>query len=166
MVRARQSPAPPEHAVLWQDVNFENLGFGVGILHIPGSNPKSGGLRGEAKSRFWDAVLKAAREKESEPYLFIGDFNTGAPGLDEAGDTFYCSGHFLELSRLGWTDMWRFHNPGGREYTWYSNRGNGFRIDHAFATESLRSRISSCRYSHTEREERVSDHSMLIVDVD
>jgi len=44
-------------------------------------------------------------------------------------------------------------------------RGNGFRLDHAFATPSLSPRITSCRYSHAERDAGVSDHSMLILEV-
>ena len=63
------------------------------------------------------------------------------------------------------------HNPGPTEWTWYSTlkggvRGNGFRLDHAFATPSLAPRVTTCQYSHREREGRISDHSMVIVEVD
>lgn len=59
--------------------------------------------------------------------------------------------------------------PGITEWTWYSKRkggarGNGFRLDHAFATPSLAPRIS-CRYSHVEREAGISDHSIMIVEI-
>ena len=47
-----------------------------------------------------------------------------------------------------------------------TRRGNGFRLDHAFATPSLRSRITSCRYSHAERDAGISDHSIMIVEVE
>ena len=92
-------------------------------------------------------------------------------GVDEVGRTFVCSGHFAKLPTLGWSDMWRQHNSGNTEWTWFSKfrggvRGNGFRLDHAFATPSLRPRVVACRYSHAEREAGVSDHSMLIVDVE
>jgi exonuclease III len=67
--------------------------------------------------------------------------------------------------------VWRHHNPGLTEYTWFSKfkggaRRNGSRVDHAFATPSHRPRITSCRYSHAERDARVSDHSMVIVEVE
>ena len=101
----------------------------------------------------------------------MGDWNTGAHRLDETGKTFVCAEHFAKLSSLGWTDLWRHHNSGATEWTWYSRlkggvRGNGFRLDHAFATPSLRSRITSCKYSHAERDAGISDHSMLIVEVE
>jgi exodeoxyribonuclease-3 len=90
--------------------------------------------------------------------------------LDETGRTFVCAEHFGRLSTLGWTDMWRHHNPGIMECTWYSklkggSRGNGFRLDHAFATPSLVPRITTCRYSHAEREARISDDSIVIVEI-
>jgi exonuclease III len=106
----------------------------------------------------------------AEPFLLVGDWNTGAHRLDETGKTFVCAEHFGRLSTLGWTDMWRHHNPGITECIWYSKlksgvRGNGFRLDHAFATPSLVQRITSCRYSHVEREAGISDHSIVIVEL-
>ena len=155
----------------WLDVDFPEYGFGIGVLHILGSVPKlKGGIRGEAKTCFWNAVLRAADARLHEPFLFVGDFNTDAHRLDEVGQTFFYAEHFGKLSSSGWTDAWRYHNPGTTEWTWYSRfkggaRGNGFRLDHAFATPSLIARVTSCRYSHTEREAGVSDHSMLVMEV-
>lgn len=172
MVCTRPSPAPPENSTRWLDVNFPDHSFGIGVLHILCAVAKlKDGVPGEAKTRFWNAVLEAAEARLHGPFLFIGDFNTGAHRLDEVGRTFVCAAHFAKLSALGWTDMWRHLNSGETEWTWYSKlkggaRGNGFRIDHSFATPNLRSRITSCRYSHTEREAGMSDHSMLIVELD
>jgi len=45
-------------------------------------------------------------------------------------------------------------------------RGNGFRLDHAFATPSLLPRVPGCRYSHREREAGISDHSIVVVEID
>jgi exonuclease III len=123
-----------------------------------------------AKVRFWETVLQAAEPRLDEPFLLVGDWNTGAHRLDEKGKTYVCAEHFLKLAAMGWTDLWRDHNPGATEWTWYSTlkggaRGNGFRLDHAFATPSLRPRVTACRYSHVEREARISDHSVVIVDI-
>ena len=123
-----------------------------------------------AKTRFWDAVLQEAESRLEEPFLFVGDWNTGTHRLDETGKTFVCAEHFGRLATLGWTDLWRHHNPGITEYTWYSTlkggaRGNGFRLDHAFATPSLTPHVISCRYSHREREAGISDHSIVIVEI-
>jgi exodeoxyribonuclease-3 len=124
-----------------------------------------------AETRFWDAVLRAVEARLQEPFLFVGDWNTGRHRLDAIGKTFVCAEHFGRLSTLGWTDMWRNHNPGETEWTWYSKlkrgaRGNGFRLDHAFATPSLMPRITSCRYSHIEQEAGISDHSLLTLEVE
>jgi hypothetical protein len=123
------------------------------------------GVPGEAKTRFWNAVFGAAAARLHEPFLLVGDLNTGAHRVDETGKTFVCAEHFGKLSASGWTDMWRHHNPGATEWTRYSKlnggaRGNGFRLDHEFATPSPAPRITSCRYSHVEREAGTSDHSM------
>jgi exodeoxyribonuclease III len=170
-VRARPCPAPPENVARWLDVDFPRHGFGICVLHILCSVPKAkDGTPNEAKTRFWNVVQRTADERRHEPFLFVGDFNTGARGLDEIGRTFVCAEHFGKLSSSGWTDAWRHNHPGTTEWTWYSKfkggaRGNGFRIDHAFASPSLLPRVTSCWYSHTEREAKVSDHSLLVVEV-
>jgi exonuclease III len=170
-IQLKPCPAPPESQFRWLDIDLPEYGFGIGVLHIiaAGSSPKSPCTA--AKTRFWDAVLHVAAARLPEPSLLIGDWNTGAHRLDEAGKTFVCDQHFARLSELGWTDLWRHHNSGVTEYTWYSKRKggvrlNGFRVDHAFATPSLMPRIASCRYSHKERDAGVSDHSMVIVEVE
>jgi exonuclease III len=171
MRRTRPCPAPPENAARWLDVDLPNFGFGIGLLHILCSVPKTKDqITGEAKIRFWNAVLGAAETRLQEPFLFVGDWNTGAHRLDERGKTFLCAEHFTALSTLGWTDLWRHRNPDTTEWTWYSKfkggaRGNGFRLDHAFATPPLATRVQECRYSHLEREAGVSDHSIVIVEV-
>ena len=164
-------PAPAESQVRWLDIELPEYGFGVSILHIMAAGSGMKSPCNLAKISFWNAVLRAAEGRLHEPQLLIGDWNTGAHRLDESGKTFICSEHFARLSAMGWTDMWRHHHPGTTEFTWYSKfkggvRANGFRLDHAFATPTLRPRVSSCRYSHIERDAGVTDHSMVIVDVD
>jgi len=168
--RTRPCQAPPENLVRWLDIDLPEYGFGVGVLHVMAAGSATKHPTNVAKSRFWDGVLQAAETRLREPFLFVGDWNTGAHRLDETGKTFVCADHFGRLSTLGWTDIWRHHNPGITEWTWFSKlkggtRGNGFRLDHAFATPSLLSRITSCRYLHAQRESGVSDHSMVLVEL-
>lgn len=54
-----------------------------------------------AKTRFWEVVLQAAESRLQEPFLFVGDWNTGAHRLDETGKTFVCAAHFGRLSDDG-----------------------------------------------------------------
>jgi exonuclease III len=169
-IRTRQCPAAAEHQARWLDMDLPEYGFGVGVLHIPAAGSSRTHPLNVSKARYWDTVLCAAEARLQEPFLFVGDWNTGAHRVDEKAKTFACSEHFLKLSAIGWTDMWRHYNPGTTEWTWYSTlkggaRGNGFRLDHCFATPSIRSRVKSCRYSHVEREAGVSDHSILLVEV-
>lgn len=166
-MRRKPSPVPD----CWLHIDLPEHGFGVGVLRIMAAGSSAKAPATIAKTRFWDSVLQAAEHRLREPIMLVGDWNTGAHRLDEVGKTFICSEHFAELSAMGWTDLWRHHNPGVTEYTWHSKfkggaRRNGFRVDHAFATPSLLSRISACRYSHGERDAGVSDHSMVIVEVE
>jgi len=145
------------------DVDLPEYGFGIGVLHIMAagsSNPPN-----IAKVRFWNAVIRAAESRFDEPFLFVGDWNTGAHWIDETGKTLVCADQFLELAEIGWTDLWRHHHPRTTEHTWFSHWGNGFRLDHAFATPSLLPRVHSCRYSHAERDAGVSDHSIMLAEI-
>ena len=90
--------------------------------------------------------------------------------MDAPNYRFTAGEEFGRLDQAGIADVWRKLNPGSTEYTWYSRRrgggvGRAFRIDHAFASPVLSSRVTRCWYSHREREERTSDHSMLLLDI-
>jgi exonuclease III len=170
--RGQPCPLPPRNQARWLDIEVPNHNFSVTAVHIMCSVPKEkDGRPVEAKTRFWNSVLHMAEGRLQTPCLLVGDFNTGAHFTDEIGKTYVCAGHFERLSSLGWTDLWRHHNRGPTEWTWFSKlkggfRGNGFRLDHAFASPLLLPRVSRCYYSHSEREARISDHSALILEVD
>lgn len=121
----------------------------------------------ERKRPVFDFLLDLPAEYLQQQTLLIGDFNTGRFHEDEAGATFACADQFEALLGQGWVDTWRSRNPEAREFSWYS-RGwnNGFRLDQALASPSLDPRIKAVNYSHSEREAGISDHSMLIVDVE
>jgi exodeoxyribonuclease-3 len=100
------------------------------------------------------------------PALAVGDFNTCRPYLDEAG-AIDATAHYVDkIEAIGFCDLWRRRYPASREYSWYSTRGNGFRIDHAFLSPELAARAGSVRYSHEERLAGLSDHSPLILELD
>jgi len=130
-------------------------GVRLTAVHMPNMNEKF---------PYWEAVIRAGRRRRREDALFIGDFNTGKHYIDEPGKTFVATEHLARLERLGFIDAWRHANPDGREFSWYSPQaGNGFRLDHAFVSPSLSARVTAIRYSHAEREQRLSDHSALLV---
>jgi exonuclease III len=117
--------------------------------------------QGRAKIPLFNFVLEQSPRFLQEPVLLLGDLNTGSHFLDEPAATFLAVKEFEALMDAGWTDLWRAANPSAREFTWFSRLGNGFRVDHALASPSLRDRVQEVRYSHREREEGVSDHSPL-----
>jgi exodeoxyribonuclease III len=97
--------------------------------------------------------------------LAIGDFNTCRAYLDEAGAT-DLTAHYLDaIEQIGFRDLWRHRYPERREYSWFSTRSNGFRIDHAFLSPELAASAGAVYYSHEERVARLSDHSPLILEL-
>jgi exodeoxyribonuclease-3 len=131
-------------------------------LHIPGSTDRKAGF---SKAGYWDKVLRLAANNITGDAIIVGDLNTGLHRIDEAGKTFTCERAFKALGDLGFVDAWRHCNPGANDRTWYSAKGNGFRLDHAFISPSLVPRLASCRYSHSERESGLSDHSPLLLEI-
>jgi exodeoxyribonuclease III len=97
--------------------------------------------------------------------LAIGDFNTCRAFVDEPGAIDATARFMDSMDAIGFRDLWRHRYPEGREFSWYSHRGNGFRIDHAFLSASLAARAGVIRYSHEERLAGLSDHSMLLLDL-
>jgi exodeoxyribonuclease-3 len=135
--------------------------FTIGALYGPMVTPQHG--------YFWDAVVEHAGHHRERSYLLIGDFNTCEAGVDCYKSPIAGSDQFLRLRDLGYCDLWRKHNPDHIEHTWFSfGRGgvplNGFRIDHALATPALAQRATRCWYSHEERAQRLSDHSIMLVE--
>jgi exodeoxyribonuclease III len=117
------------------------------------------------KVPYWQALVSAFAARVDDATLAIGDFNTCRAYVDEPG-AIDATAHFMDsVEAIGFHDLWRHRYPDGREYSWYSHRGNGFRIDHAFLSPSLASRAGAIRYSHEERLAGLSDHSVLLLNL-
>lgn len=117
------------------------------------------------KVPYWERLIEGLTAEAGREAIAVGDFNTCRAYLDEAG-AIDATAHFMDkVEAAGFCDLWRRRNPETREFSWYSTRGNGFRIDHAFLSPSLAERVGNIRYSHSERLARLSDHSALIVEV-
>lgn len=118
-----------------------------------------------AKVPYWEALIVALAAEAGRAALAVGDFNTCRAYVDEPG-AIDRTAHFMDkIEAIGFCDLWRRRNPDGREFSWYSHRGNGFRIDHAFLSPALADRAESIRYSHAERIAGLSDHSPLLLDL-
>ncbi|HUQ84473.1 MAG TPA: endonuclease/exonuclease/phosphatase family protein [Gemmatimonadaceae bacterium] len=158
-----EPPARParlvRHGLL--EAHMEAHGLTIGAVYGPLLTP--------AHHRYWAAMVRHARTRRDQPYILIGDFNSGESGVDTEGYRFSAGDRFLALRSLGWVDAWRTVHGDRREYTWYSiGRGNvrlnGFRLDHALVSPALAAHVSGCHYSHAEREERLSDHSLMLLE--
>ena len=119
-----------------------------------------------AKVPYWEALIGALAAEPKRAALAIGDFNTCRAYVDEPG-AIDATAHFIdEIAAIGFCDLWRQRHPEGREFSWYSTRGNGFRIDHAFLSPDLAARAGGVAYSPEERQAGLSDHSPLILDLE
>lgn len=143
----------------WTEVGCPQTGLTILGVHMP--NP------GEEWSRpqFWDQLEHFAKKKAKFPSVILGDLNA-ALGEDCQPSVESTKSHILRLTKLGWMDAWRHMNSDSFEYTWYSHRNNGFRIDYCFVSPGLKARIMKAWHHHAVREDRLSDHSMLIVELD
>jgi len=100
-----------------------------------------------AKIPYWEALTAALPSQSANRALAIGDFNTCRPYLDEAG-AIDATAHYMDaIEQIGFCDLWRDRYPDRREYSWFSTRNNGFRIDHAFFSQELAACAGSVRYS-------------------
>jgi exodeoxyribonuclease III len=117
-----------------------------------------------AKVPYWETLIATLSETGGHA-LAVGDFNTCRPYLDEAGAIDRTAHYMDRIAEIGFCDLWRRRNPELREYSWFSTRGNGFRIDHAFLSDALVARTGTIRYSHEERLAGISDHSPLILEL-
>jgi exodeoxyribonuclease III len=159
----RRPPILPDR---WVEVELPVQGFTLAAVHVP--------VRGRdvrRKDAYWRRLLEYPSLRRSTPFLFAGDWNTGAPlgDAEPEGRGFSCCEHFAAMSEHGFVDAWRRLHPDGRAYSWYSRRKgrelNGFRIDHAFLSEPLSIRLLACDYSDDERRAGVSDHAPLLLEL-
>jgi exonuclease III len=118
-----------------------------------------------AKVPYWETLITALLGKASDHTLAMGDFNTCRPYLDEAGAIDKTAHYMDRIAEIGFCDLWRRRYPAAREFSWFSTRGNGFRIDHAFLSEGLAQRAGTIGYSHEERLAGLSDHSPLVLEL-
>lgn len=97
--------------------------------------------------------------------IITGDINTGKHYIDEEKATFYCANKIVELEKNGTIDAFRYFQPTSKEFSWYSNSGNGFRIDHFWLMNFHENEIKDCSYIHEPRVDKISDHSMMILEI-
>jgi exonuclease III len=166
-------PAPAAHGLSsrWLDVCVEGHDLQLTGVHIPDDS------RPTARAVCWQSMVTSARLNREKSHIFVGDFNTGRHGLDEAGRTFTCTSQLGAVCTLGYADAYRVFAPETREWTWHAPArthvkpantalSGGFRIDTALVSGPLLPRLIRADYVHSVRETGVSDHSAMILELD
>jgi endonuclease/exonuclease/phosphatase family metal-dependent hydrolase len=143
---------------LWLRTALPAHCFHLGVVHVP---TKSRTVMKE----YLTALVETASQSANDPLLLAGDFNTGIGPADGPLKNFGDVDRFMALQDAGFTDVWRLLHGDRSEHTWQRN-GQAWRIDHALASSRLVPKIRSCRYSHDERLAGISDHSILLIDID
>ncbi len=101
-----------------------------------------------------------------ESSVLMGDFNCGIPFIDSETKSFENTHLFQHLLRQGWIDAWRSRHIKDKEFTWISTKNhNGFRYDHALVSAHLNKNINEIYYDHKVREQGISDHSLMILEI-
>ncbi|WP_042349301.1 endonuclease/exonuclease/phosphatase family protein [Bacillus massiliigorillae] len=144
----------------WTEFYFPESDFTLLGVHIPNHNCKL-----HDKEVFWEEMNTYAKNNLQKNGLIIGDFNTVLQE-DSQDKPLSCTKYLSQLADTGWMDCWRFKHENATEFSYFNTEGKGFRLDDAFITPSLQNKVVSCELSHKEREEKLSDHSILLVELD
>ena len=131
------------------------------VVHVHNRSAEKWQFHAEAVARF--------SQLKNSPAICFGDTNTGQPELDEENPFFNRreADWFQKIAEAGWVDVWRQRNPKGRAFSWYSNHGNGFRLDQLFASRQFVASISNVKYDWGRggRDAKLSDHSAITFEV-
>ena len=142
----------------------------LGLMHIPNhTEPRR-------KYPYMNAVLRLAKQWQQGPGLMIGATNCGKRGIEAEipSPAIFRREHdwMHGMEKRDWVDAFRHLEGERREYTWYSHRDNGFRLDHAFCSPELAPALIGTRHSwgrdpnNPQRRDALSDHAGLIVEFD
>ena len=115
------------------------------------------------KKYVFDFLLNEIKENPNEKIIITGDINTGKHYIDEQGATFAHSAYINRIEESNLFDAWRYIHNDKKDFSWYSSAGNGFRLDHFFVHNDLKPNVVSCEYIHQYREDKITDHSMMVL---
>jgi exodeoxyribonuclease III len=103
--------------------------------------------------------------KSDVPFIVVGDYNIGHNFIDQKGDSFWYQAELQAFEKTGMVDTFRLKNGKAEEYSWFSHQGNGFRYDHTYVHESLTPIVKNCYYLHEWRQNKLSDHSPMVLEL-
>lgn len=139
----------------WLEASVPAFSMRLAVVHVPDDSMV------RARAEYWQHLVAYGRRHRRTRSVVMGDFNTGRRYVDARGSCFACERLLGTFCAIGYRDAFRLKHPGAREYSWESHFGGGFRIDGAFVSPLLWSHVQEAGYSHEERVERTSDHSLF-----
>jgi exonuclease III len=176
-------PVPWPETALAAGASFDTTGpVELHCVHVPNA------ANGWVKPRTLEAIRKGLAAAASTPRVFCGDLNTPRRELPDGGVISFARdsrgrlrpdrgsewdeaelGVVPGLRDLGYADAFRMlHGYARREpsWTWQQIAGHsgGWRLDHVFASHELRP--TSAIYHHAWRDQGLSDHSALEVELE
>ncbi len=138
------------------DNNTANNNLRLLVSHLP---------QKKAQVPYLDTLYRLPIDTDAYA-MIIGDLNCGIPFEDSDTKSFVNTHIFQSIIGKGWIDSWRSRNKGKKEFSWVSSRGNGYRYDHALCSQLVDSKIKNIWYEHSVRENKLSDHSALLIDIE
>jgi exodeoxyribonuclease-3 len=164
----------------WISIYLPDLDCNILSVHVPGAtdskfDANGYGISGDKRKEiFWQKIIDYAVQNKNKT-IMLGDFNTGLL-QDAQGTPFKLSKYMQQLLDLGFIDTWRYLNAEISDYTWYWKRRNkengtssdynGFRLDYVYASPDLKSSIKNVNHIHHVRENKISDHSAIVCELD
>jgi exodeoxyribonuclease-3 len=127
---------------------------------------------GVVKDTLWQALIDYATKHAIRRFVIAGDVNSCLPNESETGRS-YTSQPLRDIKQVT-IDAWEQHTsgralPARDRYTWYwKGRGitRGIRLDYIFLSPALHTALVCAQHHHAVREQQLSDHSALSVDLD
>jgi exonuclease III len=104
-------------------------------------------------------------DSSDKNYIVAGDYNTGINYVDQKGNSFWYEDALKNMETVGMKDAFRHINGSVLEYSWYSHQENGYRYDHTYVAEALLPIVKNCYYLHEYREDGLSDHSPMLLEL-
>lgn len=143
----------------WVEIELINMDLKVLGVYVPTGLNKDK----QFKDDFWQNILKYAHENQNSRCIITGDFNSC--GKKDTMNLTYSEKELKELLSSEWVDSWAsYKNDDSQRYTWYSNVGNGHRLDYTFLSPKFKEYIDVIDVTNDSnaREEGLSDHSPQI----
>ncbi|MEM2100193.1 MAG: hypothetical protein QXP45_02490 [Thermoproteota archaeon] len=138
-------------------------------LYVPSRGPIE--RRNIDKREFQESVVKILDklEKRGEEMKLIagGDLNvidpSHVPKYTVFGDwEFEFYEKFINIGLIDAFKSVNFH----QDYSWFGREGDGYRFDHLFVSSDLKDKIKRCYYEHSVRENNLSDHSAMVLELE